>query len=250
MKIYRWQKESSLCYDDKKSAVVFTSDCFDNCGFCSHNHELKYTEGRVDQKEILRYLNSSKDRIQGVVIAGEETTNQPGLVDFVKEVKDLGFLVKLYTNGTKYKVLQELKNEKLIDYISMDVKGPIELYPLITKEARPIKIRDNIGKSISLISQFPEHEFRTNLSVIYQDNKPRWINHEEIGETAKLIRDWAVKTCEIRYFLQTFKAGNNKKGDERFMKRSLPEEFHETPLEHIDKCLIEAQKHIPNTRIR
>jgi pyruvate formate lyase activating enzyme len=248
MEIAAWQKESFVDYEGKISTLVFTPRCNFNCGYC-HNPELKDAKGEIDEKEIFDYLNSNRGWIDAVVISGGEPTMQLGLKNFVKKVKDLGFLVKLDTNGADYGVLQELKKEKFIDYAAMDVKGPIKLYPLIAGK-KFIDIRDDVGKGISIVSQFPNHEFRTTFSPIYENGKPRWMTPEEIGETAELIYDWASKEDGIKYILQPFKAIDKKEGDERFMKENLPKEMWETPREHLEKCLIEAQKHVPNTRIR
>jgi pyruvate formate lyase activating enzyme len=248
MEVAAWQKESFVDYEGKISTLVFTPRCNFNCGYC-HNPELKNAKGQIDEKEVFAYLNSNKYWIDAVVITGGEPIMQFGLKNFVKEVKDLGFLVKLDTNGANYSVLQELKNEKLIDYVAMDVKGPIKLYPLIVGR-KFIDIRDDIGKGISIVSQFTHYEFRTTVNLIYENDKPRWMTPEEIGETAELISDWASKEDKIKYILQPFKAIDKKEGDERFTKVNLPKEFHETPLKYLEACLIEAQKYLPNAKIR
>jgi pyruvate formate lyase activating enzyme len=249
MKIERWQRESIECYDGKLVTLVFTPRCDDNCGFCNRV-EFQNAERHIEDKRVLDYLNLNKGRIEGVAIMGGEPTTKPGLVDFVKNVKDMGLLVKLYTNGARYSVLQELKNGKFVDSISMNVKGPVNLYPLMNGKRSLVATRDSIAKGISVALQFPEHEFRTTTNIIYGDNELRWMTPEEIGETAELITDWNLNGNEIKYFLQPFKAANRKRGEFKFMKDNLPEEFHITPPEHLKKCLIEAQKHIPNTVIR
>ena len=249
MKIERWQRESTECYDGKLATLVFTPRCDDNCGYCNRV-EFQNAERHIEDKRVLDYLNLNKGRIEAVAIMGGEPTTKPGLVDFVKNVKDLGMLVKLFTNGARYSVLQELKNAKLVDSISMNVKGPIRLYPLMDGKKTLVGTRDSVAKGISVALQFPEHEFRTTTNIIYEEGGLRWIAPEEIGETAELITDWNLNGNGIKYFLQPFKAANRKSGDSRFMKVNLPEEFHITPSEHLEKCLIEAQKHIPNTMIR
>jgi pyruvate formate lyase activating enzyme len=249
MKIANWQKESYNDYAGKIATLVFTPECNYNCGYC-HNPELKnYNGSLVDGKKIFNYLIWNRDWIDAVVISGGEPTMQIGLKDFAREIKDLGFFIKLDTNGANYEILQELKNENLIDYAAMDVKGPIELYPLIAGK-NFIDIRDSVGKGISIVSQFPDYEFRTTLCPIYEEGKPRWMTPEEVGKTAELISDWALTEHGIKYFLQPFKVINKKEGDKRFTKENLPKEFHETPLKHLEACLIEAKKHIPNTKIR
>lgn len=248
MKISYWQKESFIDYSGKISTLVFTPGCNFNCGYC-HNPELKNSEGKIDEKEIFDYLKLNKNWIDAVVISGGEPTMQLGLQNFIREVKNLGFLVKLDTNGSNYWILQELKKEKSIDYVAMDVKGPIELYPLISGK-KFIDVRDNVGKGISVVSQFPDYEFRTTLCPIYENEKPRWMTPEEIGETAELITDWISRENEIKYFIQPFRAIEKENGNPKFSKENLPKEFHETSKEHLEECLIEAQKYLPNAKIR
>jgi pyruvate formate lyase activating enzyme len=247
VKIANWQKESLNDYSGKIATLVFTLGCNYNCGYC-HNPELKKdSESLVNEKEIFNYLNSKKNWIDAVAISGGEPTIQVGLKNFAKEIKDLGFLVKLDTNGANYEVLQELKNEKLIDYVAMDVKGPVELYPLISGK-KFIDIRDSVGKGIFLTAQFPDYEFRTTLCPIYEDEKPRWMTPKEIGETAELISYWACENS--KYFLQPFKAIEKNEGNLWFFKKYLPKEFHETPQKLLEECLIEAKKYLPNAKIR
>jgi len=254
MKIASLIYESTIDYPGKYGPVIFTSGCNYNCGYC-HNPELTGNNCNIiDKEEIDTFLKNIKIKSKsgwynGITISGGEPTMQLGLKNFVKEIKDLGFLVKLDTNGSNYRILQELKNEKLVDYVAMDVKGPVQLYPLIIGK-KFIDIRDDVGKGISIVSQFPDYEFRTTVSLVYENEKPRWMTPKEVGETAELISDWASKEDGIKYILQPFKAIDKKGGNKRFMKENLSKEFHETPSKHIEECLIEAQKHIPNTKIR
>jgi len=247
MKIANWQKESFNDYPGKIASVVFTPGCDFNCGYC-HNPELKNYKGDlVDEKRFFNYITGNRDWIDAVVITGGEPTIQLGLKEFARKTREFGFFVKLDTNGANYSVLQELKNEKLIDYVAMDVKGPIGLYPLISGK-KFIDIRDDVGKGISLVSQFPNYEFRTTLCPVYENENPRWMTPEEIGKTAELISDWATENSI--YFLQPFKAIEKIDGDKGFFKKNLPQEFHETPKKLLEDCLIEAKKFLPNAKIR
>jgi pyruvate formate lyase activating enzyme len=248
MKIAAWQKESFIDYEGKISTLVFTPNCNYNCGYC-HNPELKKPTEEIDEKIIFNYLKSKKGWIDAVVISGGEPTIQPELKKFMKQIKKFGLLIKLDTNGSRYSVLQELRNEKLVDYVAMDVKGPIELYPLIAGK-KFLNIRDSISKGISLVSQFPDYEFRTTICPVYENGKIRWMAPKEIGKSAELISDWALKNNEIKYFLQPFKAVTKEEGNKEFTKEKLPKEFYETPKELLEECLTEAQKHISNTKIR
>lgn len=250
MKFAAWQKESFNDYPGKISTLLFTPGCNYDCGYC-HNPELKiFNKGSIDEKEIFDYILERKGWIDAVVISGGEPTLKNWLKSFARKIKDLGFLVKLDTNGSNAGVLQELKDEKLIDYVAMDVKGPLNLYAQIIGR-KFIDERDFIGKGIALASQFPDYEFRTTLIPIFENGEVRWMSPEEIGETAKLIYNWSLKERESNYVLQPFKAiEKESENKNKFSKNQLPKEMVETPKKHLEKCLIAAQKYLPNTKDR
>lgn len=252
MKFAGWQKESFIDYPGKISTLVFTSGCNYNCGYC-HNPDLKNSKSEIDEKEIFDYALKNKEWIDAIVISGGEPTLKPELKNFAKKAKDLGFLVKLDTNGSNADVLQNLKEQNLIDYVAMDVKGPLNLYPnLIGRnfiEGKEREISNGISKGIVLISEFPDYEFRTTLAPIYENGKARWINPEEIRETAELINKLSNENS--KYYLQKFVS--REKGnimDEKFSKDYLPKEMWETPKEHLEECLIEAKKYLNKVSIR
>ncbi len=160
MQIGGVQKTSLLDYPDKISAIVFTQGCNFRCGYC-HNPELI-----VMKKEpawtcagFFEFLNSRKGKLDGVVITGGEPCMQVGLIDFIKEIKNLGFLVKLDTNGTFPSVLKNAL--PLIDYIAMDIKAPLYKYKEITQLSIDI---EQIKESIDIIMNSGiDYEFRTTV---------------------------------------------------------------------------------------
>lgn len=253
MQIGEFQKTTLIDFPGKIACSIFLAGCNFKCGYC-HNPELVYNfESNYSEKEILNFLENRKKYLDGICIGGGEPTLQPELKGFIKKIKDLGFLVKLDTNGTNSKLLNELKKEKLVDYVAMDVKGSLDLYCSITGEEY-LNPRDDILKGISATSQFPDYEFRTTIVPIYENKTPRWITPKEIGETAKLIWNYTCYSEEDsevkRYILQPFKAIDKKEGDRKFTKEELPKEMWETPREHLENCLVEAQKYIPKAEIR
>lgn len=156
------QRTTLLDFPGKVAAIVFTQGCNFRCGYC-HNPELlelnKYTEH--DTKDFIDFLKTRIGKLDGVVITGGEPTLQTGLYDFIKEIKALGFAVKLDTNGTNPDILEQLILDNMLDYIAMDIKAPIEKYPEITG----VKIQpDKIFKSINLIiNSGVDYEFRTTV---------------------------------------------------------------------------------------
>ncbi|MCD7879819.1 MAG: anaerobic ribonucleoside-triphosphate reductase activating protein, partial [Candidatus Gastranaerophilales bacterium] len=110
------QKTSMLDYPDKISAIVFTQGCNFRCGYC-HNPSLLEMKNNsiISVDSIFEFLNKRKGKLDAVVITGGEPTLQKDLKAFIYNVKSMGFLVKLDTNGCNNNILSDLINEKLID---------------------------------------------------------------------------------------------------------------------------------------
>jgi pyruvate formate lyase activating enzyme len=173
---------SMLDWDGKISSVIFLSGCNLRCAFC-HNYPLVFEPEKLKQffvKDIEKYLVDHKNWIDGVVISGGEPTIYKELEAFVRDVKNLGFPVKLDTNGTNPKMLKELVSKGLLDYIAMDVKGPLNSkYEKIAGCAVPLS---DIKESIELIiNSNVDHEFRTTVV-------PGLLDADDVPEIAKSIR--------------------------------------------------------------
>jgi len=156
------QKTSLLDYPGKVAAVIFVSMCNFRCPYC-HNGELVLNEVKktIEPKEIIDYLEKKRKWVDGVCITGGEPTMHKGLPDFIKEIKNKGFLVKLDTNGTNPEMVEQLLNENLLDYIAMDIKASLKNY----EKAVAVKFNENsIQKTIHLImNSCIDYEFRTTV---------------------------------------------------------------------------------------
>lgn len=186
------QKTTFIDYPEKIACIVFTQGCNFRCGYC-HNPELFENKGPVlSVPAFFEFLNKRKGKLDGVVITGgEPTLHGKDLIEFIKEVKLLGFLVKLDTNGTHPDVLQELLNENLLDYIAMDIKAPLAKYKTITQTDIDTKI---IKKSIDMImNSGVDYEFRTTI-VKSQ------LSVEDLRQIGELIQG------AKRYYMQKFLA--------------------------------------------
>jgi pyruvate formate lyase activating enzyme len=161
MKIGGFQKVSLIDYPGRISAVVFTQGCNFRCPFC-HNPELvdpERFEGLIPEPEILTFLEKRKGRLDAVVVTGGEPTLQPELIPFIIRLKAMGYRIKLDTNGALPDVLEEMLSRKLLDYVAMDIKAPLERYGEVTKTKTD---GQRILKSISLImGSGVDYEFRT-----------------------------------------------------------------------------------------
>lgn len=150
MRIGGLQKFSFIDFPNKTAAIVFTQGCNFKCSYC-HNPELVYPDMYqlpIPEEQVFAFLESRKNQLDAVVITGGEPTLQSDLIEFIKKVKAMGFLVKLDTNGSNPKVLEQIINQKLVDFIAMDIKAPFDKYNLVC--CVPINI-ENIKTSIDLI---------------------------------------------------------------------------------------------------
>lgn len=124
------QKMTLLDFPGKVACTVFLQGCNYRCPFC-HNSQLLPGKGDpfMDDEAFFAFLERRKGLLDGVCVSGGEPTLQPDLVDFLRRIKALGYAVKLDTNGSRPQVLRTLAEQKLVDYVAMDVKNSPERYP-------------------------------------------------------------------------------------------------------------------------
>ena len=162
MNICGLQKLSMVDYPGKLAATVFTGGCNLRCPFC-HNALLvtRLNESpRLDTDEVLAFLRSRRSLLDAVVLSGGAPLLQPGAADFLATVKDMGYLVKLDTNGCYPDALEEILSKKFVDYVAMDIKNSREKYSLTV--GVPNFDLAPIDESIRLIRESGiDYEFRT-----------------------------------------------------------------------------------------
>jgi len=161
MKIGGLIKFTLIDFPGCPAAIVFTQGCNFRCRYC-HNPELVYPhmfQEPVTEEEVKSFLVRRQGTLEGVVVSGGEPTLQPDIVRFMSDVKALGYKTKLDTNGSRPDVLQELIDKKLVDFIAMDLKAPLDKYALITGVDANATI---LRRSMDLIRQSGlPYEFRT-----------------------------------------------------------------------------------------
>ena len=208
------QKFSLIDYPGKPCAIVFTVGCNFRCPYC-HNPELVSLGSGIniiEEQEILEFLKGRKDKLDAVTITGGEPTLHKDLLDFMKKLKKMGFLIKLDSNGTNPDMLQKALDEKLVDYLAMDIKAPLDKYEKVT--ILPINI-DDIKKSIEIIKNSNiDHEFRTTIVESLLSKK----DILEIGDTIADAK---------RYYLQKFVP--TKTNDPKYLEETTysDEEFED-----------------------
>lgn len=185
-------KFSLLDFEDKVSCVLFCKPCNFRCPFCHNGTTVLEADTFIPYENILDYLKSRKGLIDAVVVSGGEPTLMPDLKEKIVKLKELGFLVKLDTNGTNPEVIKDLYENKLIDYVAMDIKNSEERYPLTTG-CKCVDM-DKIKQSIAyLMNSGIDYEFRTTLIDEFH-------NMESIKEMAALIK--GAKKLYLQKFVE------------------------------------------------
>lgn len=186
------QKTSLIDYPGKVAAVIFTAGCNFRCGFC-YNRALVTQinlKKMIPLPEILAYLVKRKPVLEAVVITGGEPTLHRDLPALIGQIKKLGYLVKLDTNGTNPAVLQKLIKAKRLDYIAMDIKAPFSKYGSVV--AAKVNL-NKIKKSIKIIKASGlAYEFRSTVL-------PRLHSASDLAQMAKMVKGAS------NYYLQKFR---------------------------------------------
>jgi len=203
------QKFSTLDYPDSLSAIVFTQGCNFRCPFCynpmlvcpqkgsdkkyfslSSGEEDKKVHSQIIEDDFFVFLKSRIGKLDSVVVTGGEPTLHRDLPEFIQKIKKMGFKVKLDTNGTNPEMLKRLLEEKLVDYVAMDIKASFKKY----KQLAGVEVSwQKIEKSVIIIkSSGILHEFRTTVipGLLYLEDI------KIIGEVIQGAKKW---------FLQKFK---------------------------------------------
>ena len=190
MKIGGLLKFSLIDYPGKIAAVIFTQGCNFHCPYC-HNSELVMPErfhDPIPEGKVLGFLEKRFGQVEGVVVTGGEPTVQKDLIEFLQKVKKIGYPIKLDTNGSNPDLLKQILDLKLVDYVAMDIKAPLEKYDQLTSLKN---CAERISESIRIIlgSQLA-HEFRTTLSVpiVPEDDLPKMVSLIEGAKKYRLQR--------------------------------------------------------------
>ena len=198
MKIAYLQKQSLIEYPGEISAVIFIAGCNLKCQFC-YVPQLVLSEKikeikPIPEEEIFSFLKERKGFLDAISITGGEPTLNQDLPEFIKRIKKIGYLIQLETNGTNFEMLKKLVEEKLIDYVSIDIKHRFEFekWYEITGKVLTRELFENIKKSINFLLQGKiDYQFRTTLIKEFHKK-------EDIIEICKSIKEAKV------YYLQNF----------------------------------------------
>ena len=193
MTISGMQKLTLLDYPGNTACLIFTQGCNFRCPFC-HNRDLLGNEIKheiIDEKEVFKYLEKRKGILDGICITGGEPLLQKDIETFITKVKEMGFKVKLDTNGSSPSRLKSLLDKGLVDYVAMDIKNDFLNYDK-TSGIERINI-ENIKRSIDIIEHSNiEYEFRTTVV-------------RELHDLFQLEKICKYLGPNVKYYIQNYK---------------------------------------------
>lgn len=222
-------KLTLLDYPGRVACTVFTSGCNFHCPFCHNASLVNIPQGggyKLEEEEFFSFIRKRLGILDGVCITGGEPTVMPDLTEFTRKIKDIGYKVKLDTNGSNPGKLFELIEKGLVDYVAMDIKNSPSKYELTAKcNADMLK---RVCESVTLLMNSEiDFEFRTTVvNELHTDS-----DFHEIGEWIK---------GAPRYYLQSFKdSGDILEGG-----------YSAPPDSDLKRYLTIIKKYIPGAKLR
>ena len=222
MDIAGLQKTTLLDYPGHIACTVFLPGCNLRCPFCHNASLVLRPQTMMPQEELMAFLQTRRRKLDGVCITGGEPTLHKDLPQLMKSINDLGFLVKLDTNGTRPDVLKGILEEGLADYVAMDIKNSPEKY---AETCGGPDVLDAVRESVKLLEDSAvEHEFRT--TVLHPYHPPADL--AAIGQWLRGTR---------HYYIQAFVDSGDLIGS----GQALSEAQMQALLDAVKPCIPNAQ---------
>lgn len=225
MKIAGLQKTTLLDYPEHVAATLFLGGCNMRCPFCHNSELIENPEELYTKETIFHFLEKRKGILDGVCISGGEPTIHSDLPDFINDIKSLGYLIKLDTNGTNPTMLRQLIEHCSIDYVAMDIKSGLSSYPA----ACGCDIStDSVLESISILKEeCISYEFRTTVVP-------------ELHKRMDMLQIGEMLQGNSNYFLQSFLPS----------AQVMAGYFHSPSIELLKEYQQLVRRFLPNTFIR
>ncbi len=188
--LYDITRFTTLDFPQNLASVFWFCKCNMRCPYC-YNTPIVFGDGKIEIKEALDFLKTRQNRLTGVVLSGGECTLYPHLYELCQEIKNLGFKIKIDTNGTNPKLIKKLIQNSLVDYIALDYKAPKEIFEKITQNKNFKDFQTTLKYLIYTNFNF---EVRT---TVHSD----LLNENDIN---KIINDLQKQGYDNTYYLQNY----------------------------------------------
>ncbi len=195
--IYSVTPFTMLDFPDHTACIVWFSGCNMRCPYC-HNPALVMGKGRGSVDQVMAFLEKRKGLLDGVVLTGGEASIYPGLPDFIRDVKAMGYEIKLDTNGLRPEIIGSFLEEGFLDYIALDYKAP----PAKFEDVTGVDKYEDFAKTLSLLcgQDKVEFELRTTVHTSLMDE----------DDIAFIIKDLEKHGYKGTYYVQNYIADNDR----------------------------------------
>lgn len=182
-------------FPEHTACIIWFAGCNFRCPYCHNPEFIIGNLQKIDEQKILDFLKSRIGLLDGVVLSGGECCLFDGVYDFIKKIKEMGFLVKIDTNGTNTKLIKKLVNDKMIDFVALDYKAPKEKF----KSIAGIDGFDKFDETLKfLIQSNIDMEIRTTVHT-------KLLNEDDVNN---IILDLENKGYNKTYHIQNFRNDN------------------------------------------
>lgn len=195
--IYAVTPFTMLDFPGRTACIIWFSGCNMRCGYC-HNPQIVKGKGRGTVEDVMAFLHKRRGLLDGVVLSGGEASAYPGLPDFIRAVKDLGYAVKLDTNGLRPDIIADFLGRNFLDYIALDYKAPPGKFKKVTGVEKYMFFNETLD-SLCAQKRVP-FEVRTTVHTALMDEED--IRH--------IINDLDHRGYRGDYYVQNFRADNDR----------------------------------------
>ncbi len=207
IKVYGLTTFTLLDFPDRPSCIIWLAGCNMRCPYC-HNPDIVFGKNEKNFSEILEFLKKRRRVLEGVVISGGEPTLHKDLENICKAVKDLGYKIKLDTNGSNPKILKKLLDEGLLDYVALDLKATKKKYEKITKT----NFFDKTIESLRILNDSNiEFEVRTTVHTDL-------LNENDVEDISIILKNMNFRG---KFYIQNFVKIDKLLGDMQNQNRVL-----------------------------
>ena len=188
--IYHITPFTLLDYPDKTACIIWFAGCNMRCKYC-YNIDIVKGKGHFRYEDVLPFIESRKNLLDGVVLSGGECTMHADVIPFVEDIKKRNMLVKVDTNGSNPKVLEKLLSANLVDYVALDFKALTKNFYHVTQSDLFTKFEKSLNILLSASIPF---EVRTTFHSTLL----------ELDELMNMVHYLGNKKYKGIYYIQHF----------------------------------------------
>lgn len=186
-----------LDFPERTAAIIWFAGCNMRCGYCHNPQIVKGKSGKKTAEDIITFLKTRQGLLDGIVLSGGEATLYKGIIKFAKTIKDMNFAIKLDTNGTRPKTIQQMLDKKLLDFIALDYKSP----PSKSKTVTGVNLHTYFDQTLKKLCSQNNVPFEVRTTVHTQ-----LMNELDILEIANDLKEKGYKGT---YYVQNYINNDN-----------------------------------------